>query len=321
MNIPIAGVAHQAGTCRFGHDPATSVLDVNCKAHELDNLYVVDTSFFPSIGAVNPALTAMANALRVGRPPARAAAVASLIRAVPARESSRQRRRARPGHRAGHVPGGQHDLHRARPSTTCRAPQYGATVPPAGRHGDRRVAAGRRRAHVASTRSGSTWPDWPASLVGMGLLLASAAVGRHRRGVPDPAGRHRVRWASASGSPSRRSTPSPPRSTRTGSTGPCWSLNALLGLGHRAGAGLRRGLRRPRVLVGAAAAVGGLLVVLLGDQRSPAARGSATRPQAAGGGEPQPRAGHPAALLGVRRLRRAVRRLRDDERQLGPDSR
>jgi choline dehydrogenase-like flavoprotein len=63
---PIAGVAHQAGTCRFGTDPATSVLDVNCKAHELDNLYVVDTSFFPSIGAVNPALTAMANAIRVG---------------------------------------------------------------------------------------------------------------------------------------------------------------------------------------------------------------------------------------------------------------
>jgi choline dehydrogenase-like flavoprotein len=66
MNIPIAGVAHQAGTCRFGSDPANSVLDVDCKAHELDNLYVVDTSFFPSIGAVNPALTAMANAIRVG---------------------------------------------------------------------------------------------------------------------------------------------------------------------------------------------------------------------------------------------------------------
>ena len=66
MNIPVAGCAHQAGTCRFGTDPATSVLDTDCKAHELDNLYVVDTSFFPSIGAVNPALTAMANALRVG---------------------------------------------------------------------------------------------------------------------------------------------------------------------------------------------------------------------------------------------------------------
>jgi choline dehydrogenase-like flavoprotein len=64
--ISVGGVAHQAGTARFGRDPKTSVLDVDCKAHELDNLYVVDTSFFPSIGAVNPALTAMANALRVG---------------------------------------------------------------------------------------------------------------------------------------------------------------------------------------------------------------------------------------------------------------
>jgi choline dehydrogenase-like flavoprotein len=64
--IPIAGVGHQAGTCRFGTDPKTSVLDVNCRAHEVDNLYVVDTSFFPSIGAVNPSLTAIANALRVG---------------------------------------------------------------------------------------------------------------------------------------------------------------------------------------------------------------------------------------------------------------
>jgi choline dehydrogenase-like flavoprotein len=64
--IPVAGVAHQAGTCRFGADPATSVVNVDCRAHELDNLYVVDTSVFPSIGAVNPALTAMANSLRVG---------------------------------------------------------------------------------------------------------------------------------------------------------------------------------------------------------------------------------------------------------------
>jgi choline dehydrogenase-like flavoprotein len=64
-DIPIGGTAHQAGTCRFGTDPATSVLDVNCKAHELDNLYVTDASFFPSIGAVNPTLTIIANALRV----------------------------------------------------------------------------------------------------------------------------------------------------------------------------------------------------------------------------------------------------------------
>jgi choline dehydrogenase-like flavoprotein len=65
-DIPVAGVAHQAGTCRFGRDPGTSVLDPDCRAHEVDNLYVVDTSFFPSISAVNPALTAMANAIRVG---------------------------------------------------------------------------------------------------------------------------------------------------------------------------------------------------------------------------------------------------------------
>ncbi len=64
--IPLAGNAHQCGTVRFGTDPATSALDVTCRAHDLDNLYVVDTSFFPSSSAVNPALTAMANALRVG---------------------------------------------------------------------------------------------------------------------------------------------------------------------------------------------------------------------------------------------------------------
>ena len=66
QRIPLAGVAHQNGTVRFGRDPKTSALDVNCKANDLDNLYVVDASFFPSSGAVNPALTVMANALRVG---------------------------------------------------------------------------------------------------------------------------------------------------------------------------------------------------------------------------------------------------------------
>ena len=65
QRIPLAGVAHQNGTARFGHDPRASVLDVNCRAHEVDNLYVVDASFFPSSAAVNPALTIMANALRV----------------------------------------------------------------------------------------------------------------------------------------------------------------------------------------------------------------------------------------------------------------
>lgn len=64
--MDIAATAHQAGTARFGTDPTTSVLDLDCRAHELDNLYVVDSSFFPSIGAVNPTLTIIANALRVG---------------------------------------------------------------------------------------------------------------------------------------------------------------------------------------------------------------------------------------------------------------
>jgi choline dehydrogenase-like flavoprotein len=67
QRIPLAGVAHQVGTVRFGNDPRTSVLDRNCRAHEVDNLYVVDGSFFVSSGAVNPALTIMANALRVGQ--------------------------------------------------------------------------------------------------------------------------------------------------------------------------------------------------------------------------------------------------------------
>ena len=66
QRIPLAGVAHQNGTIRFGNDPKTSALDANCKAHDLSNLYVVDGSFFPSSAAVNPALTIIANALRVG---------------------------------------------------------------------------------------------------------------------------------------------------------------------------------------------------------------------------------------------------------------
>ncbi len=65
-DLDISGMSHQNGTCRFGTDPATSVLDLNCKAHDLDNLYVLDASFFPSCGAFNPALTIAANALRVG---------------------------------------------------------------------------------------------------------------------------------------------------------------------------------------------------------------------------------------------------------------
>ena len=64
--LPIAGTGHQNGTIRFGRDPGGSALDVNCRAHEVDNLYVVDGSFFVSSAAVNPTLTIIANALRVG---------------------------------------------------------------------------------------------------------------------------------------------------------------------------------------------------------------------------------------------------------------
>jgi choline dehydrogenase-like flavoprotein len=65
-DLDISGMSHQNGTLRFGTDPATSVLDLDCKAHDVQNLYVVDASFFPSCGAFNPALTIAANALRVG---------------------------------------------------------------------------------------------------------------------------------------------------------------------------------------------------------------------------------------------------------------
>jgi choline dehydrogenase-like flavoprotein len=64
--IPLQGVAHQCGTCRFGEDPKTSVLNLDCRTHDVENLYVVDGSFFRSSAAVNPTLTIIANALRVG---------------------------------------------------------------------------------------------------------------------------------------------------------------------------------------------------------------------------------------------------------------
>lgn len=65
-NMSLKDVGHQCGTCRFGEDPKTSVLDLNCRTHDVDNLYVVDGGFFPSSAAVNPTLTIIANALRVG---------------------------------------------------------------------------------------------------------------------------------------------------------------------------------------------------------------------------------------------------------------
>jgi choline dehydrogenase-like flavoprotein len=61
----IATNSHQCGTAVAGTDPATSVLDRDCRTHEVDNLWVVDGSYFPSSAALNPALTIAANTLRV----------------------------------------------------------------------------------------------------------------------------------------------------------------------------------------------------------------------------------------------------------------
>lgn len=63
--LPLKVMNHQVGTCKFGTNPKNSVLDLHCRTHDVDNLYVVDSSFFPSISAVNPTLTIAANALRV----------------------------------------------------------------------------------------------------------------------------------------------------------------------------------------------------------------------------------------------------------------
>ena len=178
--IPIAGVAHQAGTVRFGTDPATSALDPNCKAHELDNLYVVDTSFFPSIGAVNPALTAIANALRVGDHLLERLGVAG-GRPARARGRGRRRRRLAARHRrcpsmasrpeiaavygAGLDPGrgaGHASRPPARSSTSpseyaLTSTAYGVAVPAPGGRGDL-GGAGRGAAHAAgSASSGCSW--------------------------------------------------------------------------------------------------------------------------------------------------------------------
>ena len=64
-SLGLAGTAHQCGTARMGEDPVTSVVDQDCRAHDVENMWIVDASVFPSSGAVNPALTIAANALRV----------------------------------------------------------------------------------------------------------------------------------------------------------------------------------------------------------------------------------------------------------------
>jgi len=60
----VRNTTHQCGTLRFGTDPRTSVLDPFCRTHDVENLFVVDASFFPSSAAVNPGLTIIAQALR-----------------------------------------------------------------------------------------------------------------------------------------------------------------------------------------------------------------------------------------------------------------
>ena len=65
LKLADGGAYHQCGTARFGDSPSNSVLDRNCRAHDLENLYVLDTCFFPSAPAANPALTVIANTLRV----------------------------------------------------------------------------------------------------------------------------------------------------------------------------------------------------------------------------------------------------------------
>ena len=147
QRIPLAGVAHQNGTIRFGHDPKTSALDPNCRAHEVDNLYVVDGSFFPSSGAVNPALTIMANALARRGPHPRAA--------------GRERR----GSRAEVTGGGW---------TSVASMNYG------GRSAEPGQARTVRRRWASQRFCGrSSWPSWPPR-----CGPVAAALGRQRRQPP-----------------------------------------------------------------------------------------------------------------------------------------
>ena len=200
--MDITAVAHQAGTCRFGTDPATSVLDVNCKAHELDNLYVVDTSFFPSIGAVNPGLTAMANALRVGdhlRQRLAAVTAPSAGGGGAGGDRRRLRRRSPAGAGAGDVPGRERGVHQPR--------AYGLT--------DRRIrpdvrASGRvwrspprcwaDESSAAGAKSACFLAGLAANLASMALLVGSRfAQGAHAVAYAALADRRPRSWGSASG--------------------------------------------------------------------------------------------------------------------------
>ena len=186
-DIPVAGCAHQAGTCRFGTDPETSVLDVDCKAHELDNLYVVDTSIFPSIGAVNPALTAMANSLRVGDH-----LLDRLGATAPGWPQRQQRDRGRCGSRRAR----RRDRHRSRRAACLR----------------RRLGGGLRSYEVAGRPLLDGFPAGDRPTSGRGQVLApwpnriedgsyefdgpTAAAAAHRAGARerDPRARSQRGW-------------------------------------------------------------------------------------------------------------------------------
>ncbi len=211
----------------------------NCKAHELDNLYVVDTSFFPSIGAVNPALTAMANALRVGDHLLERLGVAPRLDGVPIARSTSQRRlrrRARPGD------GARSPSRRPAPSspsptsTTSRATALRRDVPAPGGHGDRRVAAGRRRWRAAWARSACYLRGPGREPRRHGAAARERARGRRAAvGVPDAARRrqrspgHRLRADGAVAQHLRRGVPPGPRSTgRSSSSTRCSALGTAL---------------------------------------------------------------------------------------------
>ena len=237
QRIPLAGVAHQCGTVRFGSDPATSALDVDCKAHDLDNLYVVDTSFFPSSSAVNPALTAMANALRVGDhlidrlgAHRRGRAAGGGVMKALTKLSTRHRRRARrrlPRHRgddgvehARGAPAPPRGEHRARPRDgqgpghrrVRGRPRPGALQRPLAlglRHrlGRRARAARRRRAWRRRARPRPTAPPSGAARPSRSLRSTSprrSSSGAARRSRSTSSTMRSTRWRPASPTNSSR---------------------------------------------------------------------------------------------------------------------
>ena len=146
--------------------------------------------------------------------------------------TGRQRGRAGAGHRARDLSGGEHGLHRPRPSTGCRASAIRRDVPAAGRHRDRGSLLGAALAATVRHRSASTCRARRRASSSMVLLVVSAVfTERPARSLPVLLLATGVPRLRDSGSPSPRSTPSPRRSTRTRVDRAVLVLNALLGLG------------------------------------------------------------------------------------------